>query len=73
VCFCLMDYFTLTIDSLRSVESPSYFSWCIRSMILDDANGIIWEGTFRLSDQSLDVPMFSKLRAIFQTTFHAWK
>jgi hypothetical protein len=65
---CLMDYFTLKIEPILSVESSLSFSQC--STILDDESGIIWEGSLRLSDQSLDVPMFSKLRSLFQTTFH---
>jgi hypothetical protein len=68
---CLMDYFTLPMDSLRSVESSLSFSRC--RTILDDQNGIIWEGTFRLSDESLDDVMFCKLRAKFQSRFNVWK
>ena len=70
LCSCLMDYFTPTTDSLRSVESSLSFNRCTRSMILEDDNGIIWEGTFRLSYQSLDVLMLNTLMAILQITFH---
>jgi len=38
-------------------------------MILDDENEMIWEGTFRLPAQSLDVLMFSKLRQYFKLRF----